>query len=329
MESVHYDSLDDRGLAGMVALLKSETDRHVGASELGGVLGVDPGTVEERIRELEGLGYRLEFRRGRGYRLAGTTALPLPWEVAENLGTKLLGQRIHFFDSIKSTQDHALGIAAAGTESGTLVIAGEQTGGRGRRGRAWVSPRGGVWISVILPSGIDAQAATLLPAAASVALSRAMWRALKVKTKLKWPNDVMLGDRKVAGIIVDAEMLSGRLCSAVLGVGVNIGVDAGEIEGALGAGNRPGVASVAGAPAGSGTRLIRRFLVELEDVVHALLGGRTESIVRAWTRRSSTIGRVVSAGGNRGTAVRLDVDGALVLRCGSRTLRVVADDIHP
>ena len=141
-----------------------------------------------------------------------------------------MGRRVHFFDSIESTQGYAVDLAAGGGELGSVVIAREQTGGRGRLGRKWASPPGGVWMSVVLCPDLDADVVTLLPAAASVALSVAMDGVLGIKTGIKWPNDILVEGGKAAGIIIDADIESGKIRSLVLGAGINLNVSAGLIE---------------------------------------------------------------------------------------------------
>lgn len=318
---------DDSGLASTISLLKLHAGRRLPLREIATMLGTGEPTARERIGELAKLDYRIDLKRGRGYKLVGSTSLPLPWEIAKGLGTRTLGRRLYFFDSIGSTQEYAKRLAAGG-EVGSVVIARRQTSGRGRLGRRWVSPDGGIWMSVVLRPDIEAALAALLPMAASLALSRAMRSALKARTELKWPNDVMIWGRKVAGIILDTEMLSDRLQSAVLGVGVNLNIDADALEAALGrTERRHAVAVVSAAAPDAGRRLVRRFLMELERVDDALRGGRAASVVRAWTRRSSTIGRWVSVDGMEGRAVRLETDGALILKCKSGMRRVSTGEI--
>ena len=325
---MRYTSFEHQGVARVISLLKSQTGRHFGIGEISDILGIGRDAVRGHINEIRGLGYSLESENGYRYRLTGITGLPLPWEITENIKTELLGRRVYFFDSIESTQGYAVDLAAGGGKLGSVVIAREQTGGRGRLGRKWASPPGGVWMSVVLRPDLDADVVTLLPAAASVALSVAMDDVLGIKTGIKWPNDILVEGGKAAGIIIDADIESDKIRSLVLGAGINLNVSAGLIEDMIGEakGSRR-AASVPGMSADAPVRLIQKFLAELEAAVRMLQGGRTGQVVLAWTERSCTIGEVVSAGRHRGTAVRLDPDGALVIRYGTGTKRIVADDI--
>lgn len=294
------------------------------------MLGISRVAVWKQVRRLRTLGYGIESEPRLGYRLASVPDEPLPWEVTEGLGTSLIGTRAFYLDVAESTQDEAARLSADPANAGALVVARRQTGGRGRGGRRWLSPPGGISLSVILPTGIGVQEATLLPAASSLALAAAVEGTVGVSPSLKWPNDLLLRGRKVAGVLVEMSVESNRIGSIVVGAGVNFDVDARRLGRDLGEGAR--AASLEGRRRGaSRVALVRWFLAELESAYGMLVGGGASGIVSGWSARSSTLGRRVEietgSGRVSGTAVRMDPDGALVVSSGGNMRRVVAGDV--
>ena len=331
----------------------------VGEDQLASRLGISAEAVRGHVSELRMLGYAIRGagQGGRAYRLAQEAApLALPWEVVGGgvtggrLSTRRLGSRIVFYRSVDSTQARALDMAASwaeGEESldGLAVIAGTQTAGRGRRGRRWVSPEGGLWMSVVAEPGPPAGSATLLPLAAALALAGAVRDSVGVVPDLKWPNDMLVGGRKVAGILVDASARGGGgpIDAVVVGVGVNLAVDAAAID--ANACLPPGHAGAAsllpqrGAVEGGGRAaepalLARSFLERLETEMDRLGGaGRRGDVVRRWAAGSSMIGRDVKVRQEgrpiiKGAALGVDADGALLVgQEGREAVRVVAGDV--
>jgi len=211
-------------------------------------------------------------------------------------------------------------------EVGTVIIACRQSRGKGRRQRRWHSPRGGIWLSVILPE-IDAEMATVLSLGASVALAASIRYVLNKETSLKWPNDILYKGKKLAGIITDADIMSDRLENIVLGIGINVNVNPLEIDAKIaGTENCIGAACIR-APRGATVRLIQDMLRRIQDMLAMIQQKKTGQIISAWNEISSTIGQTVSAGGVKGTALRIDQDGSLVLKLKSGMVRITADDV--
>jgi BirA family biotin operon repressor/biotin-[acetyl-CoA-carboxylase] ligase len=132
-----------------------------------------------------------------------------------------LARVVEVHDALTSTQERARELARAGTPHGTLVVAGVQTGGKGRLGRHWGSPAGGLWMSVVLRPGFDASLASRITQTAAVGVAGALWE-IGVEARIKWPNDLLAGGRKICGILAESGVgQGGRLDYAVLGVGMN------------------------------------------------------------------------------------------------------------
>lgn len=290
----------------------------------------EAGAVPEpTLAELRALGYDVA-RGGAGARITRDSDLLLPWELARGLQTSSLGRRAEYHAEIASTQDRAVALARAGGAEGTVVAARTQSRGRGRRGRRWESPAGGVWMSVVL--GRVAGGAGLLPLAASLALSGALLGALGARTGLVWPNDIVVErggeELKVAGIAVDADAAGGALENAVVGIGVNLNVDEAALNASI-AGAPRRAASVHGGDRAA-ARVAQSFLLNLE-LLWPRLGDAGAHVAGEWERRSGMVGREVAVRTGscevRGTVSRIGPDGELVLRCGGAERILAAGEV--
>lgn len=304
---------------------------YLSGEDLSEVLKISRVAIWKHIKKIQSLGYKIESKQNLGYRLIDTTERPLPWEITEGLKTKVIGKKAYYFDSIDSTQSFASKISKDPKESGTVVIAGTQTAGKGRLGRRWISPKGGIWLSVILHPEFDVSSMTLIPLAASVALANAIQKTLSIKTELKWPNDVTLKGKKVAGMIIDASVESSQIESLVLGVGINYKINPIEVEKRIKSnGNFYGVATLASNNNTKPSTLIQAFLEELEKSL-SLLNSNSQKIILQWVNRSSTIGKNVSVSTSGGTitgkAVKIDKDGSLIIRQNNEHCKISVGDI--
>ncbi|WP_268543035.1 biotin--[acetyl-CoA-carboxylase] ligase [Candidatus Nitrosotenuis cloacae] len=328
-----YTSYDNTGLIRVLQFLKAHQLEYLSGEDLSEVLKISRVAIWKHIKKIQSLGYKIESKQNLGYRLTGTTDLVLPWEVSDGLKTKTIGQKAYYFDSIDSTQNFATKLAKDPEESGSVVIAQTQTLGKGRLGRKWVSPKGGIWLSVVLHPGFDVSKITIVPLATAVALSNAIEKSLGIKTELKWPNDITIGGKKAAGMIIDASIESSKIESLVLGVGINFKVNPAEIERKIKSNeNYYGVATlVKKNSTEKPARLVQAFLVELEQILVKLGKDDSQGIINQWTKKSSTIGKKVSistSGGKiTGKAVKIEKDGSLQIKQNSKQIRVSVGDV--
>lgn len=327
-----YSIADNPGLIKVLSFLKSHDSEYLSGQDLSDVLKISRVAVWKHIKKIKELGYKVESKQKEGYRLISNTDLLLPWEINQGLQTKLIGKEIFYHESLGSTQDQAIKMANTQKSNGVVVIAQKQTGGRGRAGRRWVSPKGGIWLSVIFQPEFDISVATLFPIASSLALSKAIEKCFNISPGLKWPNDVTIKGKKIAGILVDASLESNKIESIVLGVGINFDVKTNEIEKSLK--NTPNFYGVASLKKFNKdvkpVHFVQVFLQELEKIFELLNSNQIKQIIREWTARSSTIGKNVKLdtkeGKITGKAIRIDDDGALVI-FDKKNTRVLAGDI--
>ena len=328
-----YNSFEDTGLLKVLKFLKIHNTEYLSGQDLSDVLRISRVAVWKQIKKIQMLGYTVESKQKEGYKLTKNSDLLLPWEIISGLETKVLGQQAYYFDSVDSTQNQAMKMINESKKEGTIIIAEKQTGGRGRTGRQWISPKGGIWFSIILHPKFDISNTTLFPIASSLALSIAIQKTCKISTELKWPNDLTIKGKKLAGMLIDASFESNKIENLVLGVGINFNVNVKEIEKVLKkTPNFYGVSSLNDQKnKTSQIELIQSFLLELEKVYEELNNNQIKKIITEWTKRSSTIGKKVEMntlnGKISGKAIKIDEDGGLIIKDKNKTNKVFAGDI--
>lgn len=272
-------------------------------------LGLALPQVEEAVGRLRRAGFEIEHTDGT-YEVRSVPAYGLG--VAYGLEAPFA---IEYHRQIGSTNDRARELAEAG-EADVVVLADEQSGGRGRRGRAWWSPVGGVWLSVLLRPELDATRAGLLALLGATAVAEAV--PAGVMATIKWPNDVLVGDRKLAGVLVETEIAAGRIEWAAVGIGVNADVVSTELP--------PGATSLR-EHIGTVDRgeFVRNLLVAVDH-----LRADPDRIPERWCRHAGTLGRRVRVktpdGEVVGEALDVDGSGALLVDTGSNVTRVTVGE---
>lgn len=214
----------------VLELLEGQGDGYVSGEWLSQELQVSRTAIWKQIKKLEAAGYRIEASRKLGYRLTGRPSKLTVQDIALKLQsmnvTMISGIRL--FDEVDSTQNIAQRLAEEGAPEGTLVIAERQTNGRGRMGRKWVSPTGkGIWMSFVLRPGMPIHFAPQLTLLTAVALCRALRAsASPLDIGIKWPNDLLIGGKKISGILLESTAEEERLRYVVAGVGISVNLTA-------------------------------------------------------------------------------------------------------
>jgi BirA family transcriptional regulator, biotin operon repressor / biotin---[acetyl-CoA-carboxylase] ligase len=317
----------------VLTFLKAHNSEYISGQDLSDVLKISRVAIWKHIERIKSLGYKIDSKQKLGYKLVRTTELLLPWEITDGIKTNFIGKRAYYFDIMDSTQTFALKIASNPKENGSVIISNKQTAGKGRLKRKWLSPKGGIWLSVILHPKFDISLATLFPIAAALALSIAIEKTLKKKPELKWPNDVTIGGKKVAGMLVDLSIESNEIENLILGVGINFKIDLKKIEKALHkTENFYGVSSLCKTTENTTPiKLVQSFLFELEKIYDLLRLNKSRQVINGWTKRSSNIGKLTTVvtydGKIKGKATKIDSDGALILTQGRNSHRLLVGDV--
>jgi BirA family transcriptional regulator, biotin operon repressor / biotin---[acetyl-CoA-carboxylase] ligase len=246
-------------------------------------------------------------------------------------GNRVIGRDIRVFEETTSTNDVVERLARDGVREGVVVFAEAQTKGRGRLGRKWISPPGkGLWFSVLLRPALPPQAATQLTVAAATALSRAIQQVAEVKPQIKWPNDILIGGKKTAGVLTELSAELDRINHIVLGIGVDVNLNASDLPADL-----RSVATSLKIETGAPIRradLAAALLRELDRDYGLICGGQFAKLCDEWEEQCVTLGqRVKIRIGNRvitGQAEALDENGALLLRTEhGRLERIMGGDV--
>jgi BirA family biotin operon repressor/biotin-[acetyl-CoA-carboxylase] ligase len=233
-----------------------------------------------------------------------------------------------------STQNLAILLAEKNPNSdGIVIIAGEQKSGRGRQNRKWLSPKGGIWLSVVLRPRISASKITLLPFAAALAVCDTIKKTTQLDAKLRWPNDVTISGKKVAGILIDISMEAERINYAVVGIGINANVDSSAITSYLEKGIK--VTSLSD-ELGHKTNILdltKVILERLEYYYIELKRCAPNTIIEEWKKNSDILYQKVAVMQNnrtiQGIAADVNDDGSLLVRTNDcNNINVVASDIH-
>jgi BirA family transcriptional regulator, biotin operon repressor / biotin---[acetyl-CoA-carboxylase] ligase len=232
------------------------------------------------------------------------------------------------FDSVDSTNLSAKDLAKEGAEEGTVVLAKVQRQGRGRFERRWESPEGGVYLSIILRPSVPPQKASLLPFVAALAVAKTI-NSYGVHATIKWPNDVRVKGKKIAGILLESEGEGPKIAYVVVGIGINLSVDLESLPTDLQT-RSTSLHHELGHPVES-HEFLQIFFMTFEHSYEVFKGQRYTEVIDEWKTHSDTLGKNVRvqtmAGTMQGTAVDIDQSGFLLLRTANgETKKVLSGD---
>ena len=298
--------------ARLLVMLKAADGRRVAIREMRRALRLGEAGLERDVGQLEGLGFEIS-REDSHLKLLGAPDLLHPDEIREALGTGTIGREVVVYDRVASTNDVAWELAGGGAAEGLVVLAEEQSRGRGRMGRRWHSPRGGLWMSIVLRPDPPAGGVTVLTTAASVAVARAIRSCPGCHATIRWPNDILIGGRKVAGVLVETRSAGNAQGASILGIGVD--VNCSEFPDDL-KDTATAVSRCAGGPVRR-VEVARSILQNFDGFYRQVSSGEHAAIGEEWVAMSSTIGRRITIIQNgrtyKGEVVDMDpIDGLMV-----------------
>jgi len=316
---------------GVLKLLKGGAE-FLSGEEIGRALGISRSAVWKHVRELKAAGYGIVSFPKKGYGLRAVANVPLAVEVAPHLKTRTLGRRLEYHDAVDSTNRAAGELGRRGAVEGTLVVADAQTAGRGRMGRSWESPAGeNLYFSILLTPNVEPARVPQLALVAAAAVHAGLAECCPdIVAQIKWPNDILVGGRKVAGILCEASLEADRVHRVVLGVGIN--VCGASVPRALRA--TATTLRIAGGRRVSRPALLGAVLNHLEARYERWLQDGSLAGLREYFERHSALnGRPVAAenhsGVVHGTARGITPTGELVIEtAGGAQLHLLAGDVH-
>jgi BirA family biotin operon repressor/biotin-[acetyl-CoA-carboxylase] ligase len=248
-----------------------------------------------------------------------------PAAISHNLGTRFIGQRVIYYPSLPSTNDVAKQKAQQGAKEGTVILADEQTAGRGRMKRGWLSPPGSIALSIILYPQLAYLPSLIM--VASLGVAHCIEKVAGLKAEIKWPNDVLIKGKKVCGILIESEVKGDRADYAIIGIGVNVNLKPADFAQVL-----PLATSLSHELRKDISRLdlVRCLLAEIESLYLALPSG--EAVYQEWRDKLVTLGKKVRLSSEEttleGIAESVASDGSLRLRQADGSLtKVVAGDV--
>jgi BirA family transcriptional regulator, biotin operon repressor / biotin---[acetyl-CoA-carboxylase] ligase len=284
-------------------------------------------TVWKHILQLRSLGYDISSVPHLGYQLVSCPDRLYPAEISSGLHTKIIGKAIHYYDHVASTMDAAMQLAQDKAPDGTVVIAEAQTQGRGRLGRSWVSPKyKGLYFSIIVRPDTAVSEVASINLMAAVSVCEAVSRMCGLDTRIKWPNDVLLEQKKLGGILTEMNAGLDRVNYCVIGIGINVNSDKKAlVDGAISLAQQTGSAV-------NRVELFREILRQFEHYYLKFKKKEFGPILDAWRQFSVTLGERVRIDMHKGrldgVAVDIDVDGGLLVRRDSGIVeKVTAGDV--
>lgn len=251
-------------------------------------------------------------------------------QLQHNLRTKIFGKQIFLISRVNSTNDWAKQLAETGAGEGTVTLAKRQTAARGRQGRKWASPAGGLWLSIILRPRKKASEAARLTFTASLAVAEVLCEQYDLKAETKWPNDVLVNGRKICGVLAEMNTTNEHVNSVVLGVGINVNFERAILAKSL-------RASATSMESELGRKinlqdLFTALMRKMENTYEMFLKEGPAPLIERWKTYAGFLGKTVVVTESHetltGTALDVDKDGALiVLLEGGTKKRICVGDI--
>ena len=212
-------------------------------------------------------------------------------EISENLNTQYIGKELYVFKEVSSTNTVARFLSMNNIADGSVIISEKQTDARGRSGKAWESPLGGVWLSIVLNPHVDYSKLPLITLATGVAVAKTLEKIGVENPEIKWPNDIIINDKKVCGILTEAVTKFNIIENVIIGVGIDANLDIEQFPNEL----KEGTTTLKNELGRKGNEnlLIKLFLEEFEEISELFDHEGFEEILKEWRKRSYSIGKIV------------------------------------
>lgn len=307
--------------------------QYVSGQEISDALSISRAAVWKQVNALRELGFNIDSKHSAGYCLVASPDLLLATDIKNGLNARVIGSSVETFPEIDSTNSYARQLGEAGRAEGSVVIADQQTAGRGRLGRNWVSPAGvNLYCSVLLRPQIPVQQAPQLTFLSAVSVAETLEKVCGLRTQVKWPNDVLADGLKIAGLLNEMSAETELVHFVVLGMGINLNMTAEQLPERQ---NYPATSAVL-----LTGRLVdrcafaRELLETLDHYYVELVSAGFAPIRKRWEARCNIMnqqvrvvqGTVVQTG----TVVGIDSDGALLLQGEDGLVsKIISGDVTP
>lgn len=294
-------------------------------------IGCSRTAVWKHMEELRKGGYELEAVRRLGYRITKKPDKISSNEIQLGLKTTMMGRHIHFEEIVSSTQKIARNLANEGVEEGTIVVADQQTNGKGRMARVWYSPKGtGIWMSMIIRPNLPVNQTPQLTLLTAVAIVQAIEELTPLKPEIKWPNDIMLNGKKLVGILTELQAEADQVHSVIIGTGINVNQKIDDFPEEL-----QSIATSIFIETGTvweRAQFIQMILLKFEGLYSLFLTQGFKPIKLLWESYAISLNKKIIARTLSGTivgkAIGIDDDGVLLIETNNRVIeRIYSADI--
>ncbi|MFD2115929.1 biotin--[acetyl-CoA-carboxylase] ligase [Paenibacillus yanchengensis] len=313
-------------VSSLLDIFKSNPNEYLSGTKLSELLGVSRTAIWKQIRKLEAEGYEFEASTKLGYKLMMHPSSLDRDLIAKQLHTKTFGQQINVYPAVDSTQNVAREAAEQGAPEGTLFIAEQQLSGRGRMGRQWVSPAGkGIYLSMILRPNVAIPFAPQLTLLTAVALCRSLRTITALPIGIKWPNDLLIGQQKISGILLESATEDTRIKYIIAGIGISVNLTEKDYTEQLLV-KATSLRLAAGKPFDRAT-IVGQFLLEWEQLYESYLAAGFQAIIPIWEALSVSLGKPTTITTHNETIVAtpigLDESGAIRIQLEDGSERAI------
>jgi BirA family biotin operon repressor/biotin-[acetyl-CoA-carboxylase] ligase len=296
-------------MKGRILKILRNNESIVSGQALSAELGISRVSIWKHIQKLQELGYDI-LATAKGYRLENSPDVPYPWEFPD------WKFKIVYYPELTSTMDAAKDLARKDCPHFTTVIAGRQINGRGRLKREWLSEKGGLYFTMVLRPDLPPVLSFKVSFLASLTLARLLHEIFGIDARVKWPNDILVDERKISGMLVELEAESDRIGYINIGVGINVNNDPSLIEPAA-----TSLKNILGREV-SKKDILSRYLNAFEQRLQTTAFDR---VIEEWKQYTVTLNRDVRVVTTHevfeGKAIDVDDAGALVLKCTNGSLQ--------
>ena len=277
----------------ILKLLKENKTEYLSGEYLSTVFGVSRTAVWKVIKQLQEEGYIIQSKTKLGYKLVESPDNLYSYEIQEGLRTKRIGKNIYYFEEIDSTNDYGKIVAQKPFEDGDIIIAESQNKGRGRFSREWVSPmRKGAYLSILLKPQISFEKITRLTIITALAVCSALEDHIQKKVEIKWPNDILINQKKICGILTEISGEVDKINYVVIGIGININLDIEDFDESLA--TKASSLKIETGKIQNRKEIVQKILSIFDEYYDDFLNDENyESIIDEYRKKSYLIGRNV------------------------------------